>query len=104
MYAPLFRICDTQNNARGGYNVGGDKDRRRQLNLIFGRSSKKRVPGIRAKEEEEYGPPGKMKYYVGSKLSISWYNQHSCGGENNHCEVIIQYMCDKNLRDGSIDS
>ena len=28
-------------------------------------------------------------------------NQHSCAGPNNHCELVIQYMCSDNLRDGS---
>lgn len=28
-------------------------------------------------------------------------NQHSCGDENNNCQVVIQYMCDENLRDGT---
>lgn len=26
--------------------------------------------------------------------------QHSCGDENNNCEVIIQYMCAENVRNG----
>ena len=28
-------------------------------------------------------------------------NQHSCGDPNNHCEVIIQYMCGEYTRDGT---
>lgn len=28
-------------------------------------------------------------------------NQHSCGDENNNCQVVIQYMCDDNLKDGT---
>ncbi len=27
--------------------------------------------------------------------------QHSCGNPNNNCNVIIQYMCDDLLRDGT---
>ena len=60
------RMFDSQNNNRGGYNVGN------------------------------------MRYYAGSKLPIQWTNQHSCNDPNNNCEIIIQYMCGDNLRDGTI--
>jgi len=59
------RMFDSQNNDRGGYNVGS------------------------------------LYYYTGSMLPIEWTNQHSCGGPNNHCELIVQYMCSENLRDGA---
>ncbi|XP_055882280.1 protein DD3-3-like isoform X2 [Biomphalaria glabrata] len=55
---------DSQNNDRGGYNVGS------------------------------------LLYYQGSILSIEWTNQHSCHGPNNNCELILQYMCDSDVRDG----
>ncbi|XP_078384681.1 protein DD3-3-like [Oculina patagonica] len=58
------RLFDSQNNNRGGYNVG------------------------------------KLYYYEGSVLSIEWTNQHSCGDPNNHCDMILQYMCGDNVRDG----
>ena len=59
------RMFDSQNNNRGGYNVGS------------------------------------LYYYEGSILSIEWTNQHSCADQNNHCDQILQYMCDDRLRDGS---
>jgi len=59
------RLFDSQNNDRGGYNVG------------------------------------RMYYYTGSTLSIEWTNQHSCGGDNNNCDLVIQMMCSENLRDGT---
>ena len=61
----IFRVFDSQNNNRGGYNVGS-----------------------------EY-------FYIGSELGIEWTNQHSCGEVNNHCEIILQYMCDSRIRDGA---
>ena len=61
----IFRMFDSQNNNRGGYNVGS-----------------------------EY-------FYVGSELGIEWTNQHSCGEVNNHCEIVVQYMCDSRIRDGA---
>ena len=59
------RMFDSQNNDRGGYNVG------------------------------------QVYFYEGSDMHISWTQQHSCGGPNNHCEMIIQYTCDDLIRDGS---
>ncbi|XP_057297072.1 protein DD3-3-like isoform X2 [Hydractinia symbiolongicarpus] len=58
-------MFDSQNNNRGGYNVGS------------------------------------LYYYEGSELPIEWTNQHSCGEKNAHCELVVQYMCDDQLRDGS---
>ncbi|KAL4227007.1 hypothetical protein ACF0H5_014983 [Mactra antiquata] len=61
------RLFDSQNNNRGGYNVG----------------------------------PEPMYYLTGSKLQVEWTNQHSCNDKNSFCEIIIQYMCDDNIRDGT---
>ncbi|XP_070559546.1 protein DD3-3-like [Ptychodera flava] len=60
------RMFDSQNNNRGGYNVGG------------------------------------LYYYEGSVLQIEWTNQHSCADPNSHCELILQYMCHDDLRDGAV--
>jgi len=60
------RLFDSQNNNRGGYNVGRG-----------------------------------MEYYAGSKIRIEWTNQHSCGGPNNNCELVVQYWCNDLIRDGS---
>lgn len=59
------RLFDSQNNNRGGYNVGNSR------------------------------------YFKNSELAIEWTAQHGCGGENNHCELIVQYMCSDYLRDGT---
>jgi len=59
------RLFDSQNNNRGGYNVG---------NVFF---------------------------YEGTTVPMQWTAQHTCGNPNNHCEMIIQMMCDQKLRDGT---
>lgn len=59
------RMFDSQNNNRGGYNVGT------------------------------------LYYYKGSKLSVEWTSQHSCGEKNADCQLIIQYMCSPDVRDGT---
>jgi hypothetical protein len=58
------RMFDSQNNNRGGYNVGS------------------------------------LFYYSGEEVSFEWTEQHGCGNEWNDCELIIQYMCSRFLRDG----
>lgn len=59
------RLFDSQNNERGGVNVGS------------------------------------LYYYTGSKIRFEWTAQHSCGHPNNHCEMILQVMCDEMIRDGT---
>jgi len=61
------RLFDSQNNDRGGYNVGS------------------------------------LFYYVGSVVTLEWTNQHG-GGANGktHSDLIIQYMCDSRIRDGTV--
>ena len=46
-----------------------------------------------------WGPP--MHFYTGSQLGIEWTNQHSCGEENNECQIILQFMCADSIRDGN---
>ncbi len=50
-----------------------------------------------------WGP--KMYYYAGSQLTIEWTAQHGCGPDdkqkNLHCEIIIQYTCGNEVRDGT---
>ena len=58
------RLMDTQNNDKGGYGFGG----------------------------EAGNAAAPIKYMTGSKLSMSWTSQHSCGSENAECQMVIQYM------------
>ena len=59
------RLMDTQNNAKGGYGYGGDNN-------------------------NQAAP---VSYMVGSKVSMAWTSQHSCGSENAECQIVLQYMC-----------
>jgi len=44
----------------------------------------------------------------GSQLTIEWTNQHGCGPidqqKNLHCQIILQYMCGSEVRDGFTES
>lgn len=44
---------------------------------------------------------GNLYYYTGSTVNVEWTNQHSCGNVNNHCELVLQYMCGDRVRDGT---
>ena len=61
------RLMDTQNNAKGGYGYGGNANQ----------------------------PAANIKYMAGSKLSMAWTSQHSCGAENAECQAVVQYMCNE---------
>jgi len=38
-----------------------------------------------------WGP--ELTFYEGSILSLEWTSQHSCGTDNNKCNIVLQYMC-----------
>ncbi|XP_013394675.1 protein DD3-3-like [Lingula anatina] len=78
------RAFDSQNNNRGGYNVG-DKG-----------------TSAATTENEQYN----MKYFQSSSasngqsyLTVEWTNQHGCGGNEDtdphkvNCNMVLQYMC-----------
>lgn len=66
------RLFDSQNNAAGGYAVPCQDTDLECFN---------------------------MNYYTDSILDIRFTTQHACGVENQ-CEIIIQYDCDNNMRNG----
>jgi len=40
-------------------------------------------------------------FYTGSEIDMQWTVQHSCGPDSNlNCDIILQYACEENLRDG----
>ena len=44
----------------------------------------------------------RMYYYEGSTAMLTWTNQHACGtNENTNCQLVVQYMCGPNVRDGT---
>ncbi|EDO37140.1 predicted protein [Nematostella vectensis] len=82
------RAFDSQNNNRGGYNVG-DK-----------------TSGAARNEDEQYH----MSYFQSSNsgsgktyLTMEWTNQHGCGGNEDsdphkmNCQLVLQYMCQEDV-------
>jgi len=77
------RLYDTQNNNRGGYNIG-------DLTATAATS-----------EATQY----QMVFLEGSILPVEWTNQHGCGGNEQtdprggNCNMVMQYMCDRDDTD-----
>ncbi|XP_072025685.1 LOW QUALITY PROTEIN: protein DD3-3-like [Amphiura filiformis] len=100
------RCFDSQNNNRGGYNVGDATDAAAQTE--------------NQQYNMEYFMSGNYKQYTDgegvSQLVIEWTNQHGCGGNEDsdphklNCNMVIQYLCHEDnlgaadtdrLRDGT---
>jgi len=82
------RVFDSQNNNKGGYNVG-DKtdqqsggDRNKQYQMSYFQSA-----------------PGATATQGSSLMPIEWTNQHGCGDNSPtrpiklNCNVVMQFMC-----------
>jgi len=46
-----------------------------------------------------WGPP--MFFYAGSELMVEWTNQHACNNPKVRCNIVLQYMCGEEVRDGA---
>ncbi|XP_028416852.1 protein DD3-3-like [Dendronephthya gigantea] len=83
------RMFDSQNNAKGGYNVGdktasASTSEETQFNMHYFQSGKH--------DPSSQGLAGK------SLLTIEWTNQHGCNDRDLNCNIVLQYRCqdDKN--------
>lgn len=80
------RVFDSQNNNRGGYNIGdkGDKAAGNDYNKQY------RMHYIMSPENPTHGE---------SFMPIEWTNQHGCGENNDtepakcNCNIVIQMLC-----------
>ncbi|WAR25705.1 DD3-like protein [Mya arenaria] len=85
------RLFDSQNNDRGGYNVG-DK------------TSEPAGDNAENQYNMNYFQSGPFVFTAsgtgGSQLTLEWTNQHGCGGnedsdpQKQNCNLVIQYMCE----------
>jgi len=83
--ATANRLFDSQNNNKGGYNVGDA------------------VKGASANEQQQY----RMRYFESgvkghSELEVTYTAQHGCGDDDPdsplklNCNTVLQYMCQDN--------
>jgi len=95
------RLFDSQNNNRGGYNVGemhqteGFNNNANQAyatdESVFSYEdtswSGNAGNGNNKKQYEEV-------FLEGSSLPMSWTAQHGCGNGKNNCNIVMEYTCD----------
>jgi len=93
------RLFDSQNNARGGYNVGDKSKNAAGTNV--GTASNPSSPDVTYDTtSRESAIQYQMGYFEGSKLTLEWTNQHGCGGneaddpQHGNCQMVLQYMCE----------
>jgi len=92
------RLFDSQNNNRGGYNVGDRSANAFDTNLANGYKGPDFVYDL-GNEVTSTNVQYQMVYYEGSELQIEWTSQHGCGGNDKsdphqqNCDIVIQYMC-----------
>jgi len=94
------RLFDSQNNNRGGYNVG-DKSTNA---ATTGGSAPATIYDETTSTDIQYP----MVYYEGSVVQVEWTNQHGCGGNAlddptlQNCNIVLQYACDNTNQDAAL--
>jgi len=89
------RLMDTQNNNRGGYNVG-DKTKNAAPSYNPARSPLVSFDASDISTAMQYP----FVYIEGSTLRTEWTGQHGCGGNEANdpyklnCNMLLQYTCD----------
>jgi len=89
------RLMDTQNNNRGGYNVGDKSatDAAPANNPVQPPATNFDFNSLNT--PMQYG----LGYFEGSTVQFEWTNQHGCGGNEAsdpyklNCNLVFQYMC-----------
>lgn len=95
------RMFDSQNNNRGGYNIGDETNvagntEEKFYRMEFFQSSVNMNPGSDS-------PNGR------SVISLEWTNQHGCGGNEDtdpqkaNCNIVIQMMCQDDIEQATKD-
>ena len=108
------RVFNSQNNNRGGYNVG-DRTATSAANTAPADAyTPASSPTTVANLEARFDPTNRdlisqhsLVYLEGSVLQVEWTNQHGCGGNEAsdpyklNCDLILQYMCETGGDDAS---
>lgn len=87
------RLFDSQNNNRGGYNVGetGEAGTAFANGNQEGTTSQMWDPSTTLNGQSyQYN----MAYQEGSELRMTWTSQHGCGNAMNNCNLVVQFACD----------
>jgi hypothetical protein len=95
------RLFDSQNNNRGGYNVGDRTSAAHNTADPHFTTPDQVYNWDDTASNKQY----QMAYYEGSEMTIEWTNQHACGGNEDddpqkiNCNIVLQYMCDNTETD-----
>lgn len=88
------RLFDSQNNNRGGYNVG-DLDPVNGFTATDWMASATEMYDFRflytaGQLQKQY----EMLYFEQSQISVTWTNQHAAGNAKVNSAIILQFICD----------
>jgi len=98
------RCFDSQNNNRGGYNVG-DMDATQGFTANDGYATDDSVFNYANRDwsENENGNAGRVQFeepfLEGSVMKVTWTAQHGCANEKNNCNMVLEYTCDTHHQD-----
>jgi len=92
------RCFDSQNNNRGGYNVGEMGSTAGFQNNQGAYATDRIVFNYEAKEWANNNNAGKKQFeevfLEQSTQSVTWTAQHGCGNPKNNCNMVLEYTCD----------
>jgi len=92
------RVFDSQNNNRGGYNVG-DMHKTDGFNANNGYATDDQMYNYANNDPlSNNGNTGKVQFeesfLEGSNLHFTHTIQHGCGNTKNNCNIVVEYTCD----------
>jgi len=92
------RCFDSQNNNRGGYNVGEMGSTNGFQNNQGAYATDRIVFNYEAKEWANNNNAGKKQFeevfLEQSTQKVTWTAQHGCGNPKNNCNMVFEYTCD----------
>jgi len=101
------RLFDSQNNNRGGYNVGeyDDTEGFTTRDSIHTKTQFDDRENLQFNyldyswnDDIDAGDNGQRQhedvFVGGSEMLVTWTSQHGCGNEKNNCNMVLEYTCD----------
>ncbi|XP_022106441.1 protein DD3-3-like isoform X1 [Acanthaster planci] len=88
------RMFDSQNNNRGGYNVGDSTSQ-----ASNNEDQQYRMKYFESGPYKTMVANGQLTGQGQSLMTVEWTNQHGCGGDEDtdphklNCNIVLQYMC-----------
>jgi len=97
------RLFDSQNNNRGGYNVGEMGSTQGFANNQGAYATDRSVFNYEATEWANNNAAGRKQFeevFLESSIqSVTWTAQHGCGNAKNNCNMVLEYTCDTHPQD-----